>query len=404
MNRSFCVGVALTFFALASLHVAAAGGQEKKQAPSKRAVQKAAPAPTGLRVYIGTYTDGASQGIYMSRLDLATGELSPPELAAKAKNPSFLALGPRLDYLYAVSEVDDIDGKKTGGVSAFAIDGRTGKLRALNQQPSGGVGPCHLAVDKTGKAVLVANYGGGSVASLPIGRDGRLGAPISTIRHEGKSVDPARQERPHAHSINLDAGNRFAFAADLGLDQVLVYRFDAASGKLSPHDPAFAPVAPGAGPRHFAFHPGGKYAYVINELQSTITAFSYDAEHGKLTEVQSIGTLPEGHREPSFTAEVVVHPSGKFVYGSNRGHDSIAIFQVDESTGKLTAAGHRPTGGKTPRNFAIDPTGKYLLAENQASNSVHVFRIDGETGALTPTGQSIEAPSPVCIKMAPLVE
>jgi 6-phosphogluconolactonase len=250
--------------------------------------------------------------------------------------------------------------------------------------------------------VLVANYGGGSVASLPIAADGRVGRAVSTIQHAGSSVNKQRQEGPHAHSINLDAANRFAFAADLGLDQVLVYKFDTATGKLAGNNPAAANVTPGAGPRHFAFHPGGKFAYVINEIANTVTAFGYDASRGVLTPVQEISTLPKDFQGTSYTAEVVVHPTGKFVYGSNRGHDSIAIFSVDPQSGKLTAAGHQPTEGKTPRNFAIDPTGTWLFAENQDSGTIAVFRIDPQTGGLKPTGQKLSVPTPVCVRMTPL--
>ncbi|MEX0713682.1 MAG: lactonase family protein, partial [Pirellulales bacterium] len=339
-----------------------------------------------LRLYIGTYTGGASEGIYTSRLDLADGSLTAPELAAATSNPSFVALHPNRPFLYAVSEISELDGKKTGGVSAFSIEAETGRLKLLNQQPSEGSGPCHLVVDASGKAVLVANYGGGSVASLPIGSDGRLAKAASAIRHEGKSVNPQRQEGPHAHSINLDPANKFAFAADLGLDKVLVYRFDAASAKLVPNNPPSASVADGAGPRHFAFHPSGRWAYVINELASTVTALAYDADRGVLEPTQTISTLPEDYTPASYTAEVQVHPSGKFVYGSNRGHDSIAIFSVDADTGRLKSRGQQPTGGKTPRNFSIDPTGSYLLAANQESDNIVVFRIEPASGELEPTG------------------
>jgi 6-phosphogluconolactonase len=247
--------------------------------------------------------------------------------------------------------------------------------------------------------VLVANYGGGSVSVLPIQSDGRLGPATGFVQHEGSSVNPRRQERPHAHSMNLDAANRFAFAADLGLDKVLVYRFDANRGTIVPNDPPAATVAPGSGPRHFAFHPRGRNAYVINEMTSTVTAFRYDAGRGRLTELHTISTLPQGFTGNNSTAEVQVHPSGRFLYGSNRGHDSIAIFSIDSDTGRLTQVGHQPTGGRTPRNFGIDPTGVYLLAANQESSTVTVFRIDPRTGRLTPTGQTVNVPVPVCVKM-----
>lgn len=355
-----------------------------------------------MRVYIGTYTGAKSQGIYLSQLDPATGALSDAELAAEVKNPSFLAIHPSRKFVYAVSEVSDAGGKPTGGVSAFAVDPKTGKLKLLNQQSSQGAGPCHLVVDQTGKNVLVANYGGGSCAALPIGDDGKLGETTAAIQHKGKSVDPGRQEAPHAHSINLDPANRFAFVADLGLDQVLIYRFDAAKGTLTANDPPAAAVAPGSGPRHFAMHPTGKFAYVINEMANTVTAFTYDGKLGRLQEIQNITTLPTGYKETSHTAEVVVHPSGKFLYGSNRGHDSLAIFSIDPATGKLTAVGHQSTGGKTPRNFAIDPSGTWLLAENQGSGTIVVLQIDQKTGELKPTGHALEVESPVCVRMLPV--
>lgn len=358
-----------------------------------------------IRVYIGTYTgstDGgeASKGIYVSKLDPTTGTVSKAILAAEVKNPSFVAIHPNHKYVYAVSEVADSGGKPTGAVCAFAADALSGKLTLLNQQSSQGAGPCHLVVDRAGKNVLVANYGSGSCACLPIGADGRLNEATAAIQHRGKSANPERQAGPHAHSINLDPSNRFAFCADLGLDQVLVYRFDSAKGSLAANDPPAGIVAPGSGPRHFALHPAGKFAYVINEMANTITAFAFDSNRGSLQELQSITTLPADYKGTSYTAEVVAHPTGKFVYGSNRGHDSLAIFSVDQATGRLTAAGHQSTLGKTPRNFAIDPTGSWLLAENQGSGTIVVFKIDPQTGGLQPTGQTLDVPSPVCVRFA----
>jgi 6-phosphogluconolactonase len=352
-------------------------------------------------VYIGTYTDGASKGIYRFELDPATGKLTERTLVAETVSPSFLAIHPSHRYLYAVSEIGDFGGKKSGAIAAFALDPKTGDLKFLNRESSGGKGPCHLVVDAKGKHVLAANYGGGSVCVLPIDKDGRLGKATAFVQHKGKGVNPERQEGPHAHSINLDTANRFAFVADLGLDKVLVYKFDATKGTLTPNDPPAAEVNPEAGPRHFAFHPDGKHAYVINELQSTITAFDYDPDQGTLKSLQTISTLPKNFKGKTTTAEVVVHPSGKFVYGSNRGHDSIAIFTVDKQTGKLTAAGHQTHKIKTPRNFVVDPTGTNLIVANQASDSLIVFRIDAKTGALTPVGNPVEVPKPVCIRMIP---
>jgi 6-phosphogluconolactonase len=351
-------------------------------------------------VYFGTYTGEKSKGVYVSRLDAASGALSAPELAAETASPSFLAIHPRGDFLYAANEIREFQGKESGSVSAFAVDRKTGTLSPLNQQPSVGRGPAHLVVDKAGRNVLVANYGGGSVAVLPIGADGTLKPASSFVQHTGSSVHPQRQRGPHAHSINVDPSNRFAYAADLGLDKLLVYRFDATKGSLVAGDPPFAAVAPGAGPRHFAVHPNGRVAYVINEMNLTVTAFRRDTDRGTLTEVQTISTLPAGEavQDGYSTADVQVHPSGKFLYGSNRGHDTIVAFAIDEKSGRLTHLQNESTQGSTPRGFGIDPSGRYLLAANQRSDSVVVFRIDRKTGRLTPTGHKIEVGSPVCVK------
>jgi 6-phosphogluconolactonase len=356
------------------------------------------------RVYIGTYTGAKSKGIYVSRFDAATGKLGTPQLAAETASPSFLAIHPGHRFLYAANEVGDFNGKKSGAVSAFSIDSTSGKLSALNQQPSGGDGPCHVSVDATGKSVLVANYGSGSVEVLPVRQDGSLDAPTTFVQHHGSSANPQRQEGPHAHFITTDAGNRFAVACDLGLDQVLVYKFDAANSSLVANAPPSASVAPGSGPRHLAFHPGGRYAYVINEIKCTVAVFSYDANRGTLTELQTLSTLPDGESvKPDFsTAEIEAHPSGKFLYGSNRGHNTIVVFNVNEKTGKLTRVENVSTEGKTPRSFGIDPTGRYLLAANQDSDSVVVFRLDQATGRLTPTGGRVEVGAPVCVTFVPV--
>jgi 6-phosphogluconolactonase len=293
------------------------------------------------------------------------------------------------------------DGKKTGAVTAYAIDPATGDLTLLNHQSSGGPGPCHLAVDREAKNVLVANYAGGSVAVLPIRPDGRLGEATATIQHRGSSINPQRQEAPHAHCVNLDAANRFAFVADLGLDKVLIYRFDPSKGTLTPNDPPSAAVKPGSGPRHFAFHPDGRHAYVINELGNTVTAFDYAPGPGALSSRQTLSTLPDDFHGSSSTAEIQVHPSGAFLYGSNRGHDSIAVFAIDPRSGELTAAGHQGHEIKTPRNFAIDPTGRYLVVANQDSASLVVFAIDPKTGSLTPVGDKVSVPKPVCVEFVP---
>jgi 6-phosphogluconolactonase len=354
-------------------------------------------------VYVGTYADPSSQGIYIYELDLASGALTPVGGISNISNPSFLAIHPNRRFLYAVNEVESFGGERSGAVSAFSIQPETGQLTFLNQQSSHGTGPCHLIVDSQGKNVLVANYGSGSVAVLPVAADGRLQPATSWKQHVGSSVDKSRQEGPHAHSINLDAANHFALAADLGLDKILVYRYDADQGTLTPDTPPFGTVPPGSGPRHLAFHPNGHYAYVVNEMHCTVTALHYDAQHGTLKEFQTLSTLPAGTAiGNSSGAEIQVHPSGKFLYSSNRGQNSIALFAIDQQTGKLHYEGEASTEGKTPRNFSLDPTGTYLLAANQDSDSIVVFRVDSHTGHLKPTGQVIQVPKPVCIKMLPI--
>jgi 6-phosphogluconolactonase len=385
------------------LFVVAAGLVGVLFAADSKAADKE-PKPEKLRVYVGTYTGKDSKGIYRFDLDLATGKLSNKELAGEVASPSFLAIHPSHKFLYSVNEVTDPAGKKGGGVSAFAIDTKTGNLTLLNQQSSGGPGPCHITVDKLGKNVLIANYGGGSAEVLPITDKGDLDKPSSFVQHKGKGLDPRRQEGPHAHSVNLDAGNHFAVVADLGLDKVLVYRFDLKKGTITPNDPPAYETEPGAGPRHFTFHPDGKHAYVINELACTVSALDYDADKGVLKRVQTISTLPKGtKKEDNYsTAEVQVHPNGKFLYGSNRGHDSIAAFAIDAKTGELTLVGHQGKDVKEPRGFGIDPTGTFLLVGNQKANSIVVFRIDPTTGELKETGNIAEVGVPVCVKMIPL--
>ena len=353
-----------------------------------------------LGVYIGTYTRGSkSKGIYRMTFDPKTGELTEPVLAGETVNPTFLAIHPTRKFLYAVNEVEDfVKGKRVGGVSAFAI-GTEGGLTLLNARSSGGGGPCHVITDKAGKNALVANYGGGSCGVLPIGTDGKL-SPLSGFdQHEGSGPDKGRQEGPHAHSINLDAAEKFAFVADLGLDKIFVYRYDAKKGTITPSKPAFASTPPGGGPRHLAFHPDGKFAYTNNEMGSSVTAMTYDGEAGRLAPIQTITTLPRPTKGNS-TAEIVVHPSGKFLYCSNRGHNSIAIFAIDPETGRLTAKGFQGEGINVPRNFVLSPDGTFCLVANQDGHSVIVFRVNGETGALEPTKAKVAVQAPVCLRFA----
>jgi 6-phosphogluconolactonase len=352
-------------------------------------------------VYIGTYTDGRRDGIYVFRGNAASGALTPLTQVAAGDNPSFLAADPKGRHLYAVNEIGEFGGKPGGAVTAFSVNGQTGALTRLNQQWSGGAGPCYVSVDPAGRHVLVANYGSGSVAVLPIEKDGRLGEATAVVQHRGSGGDPQRQEAPHAHSILASPDGRFVFAADLGLDRILIYRLDDGKGTLEPNDPPAARVKAKAGPRHFAFHPAGRWAYVINELDSTVTAFAFDAGRGELRELQTLSTLPDGFRGNNSCADLHVAPSGRFLYGSNRGHDSIALFEIDAATGRLKAAGHEPTQGKTPRNFALDPVGAFLYAANQDSDSVVTFRVDARTGRLAATGQVTRVPRPVCVAFLP---
>lgn len=357
-------------------------------------------------VYVGTYTGRQSKGIYAYRLDAkaaAAGEavFQPLGLAVETPSPSFLVVEPKRRLVFAANEVDSFEGKATGAVSAFNVDPATGKLKLINQQPSMGTGPCHVALDRDGKFLFVANYNSGSFAVFPVAADGRLGAATTVIQNAGKSANPERQSGPHAHGITFDPANRFVFFVDLGLDRILGYRFDAATGKLTPTEPAYAPVKPGAGCRHLAFRPDGKFAYALNEMASSVTVFSYDATTGKLTEVQTASSLPPGSDAKSSGAEITVHPSGKWLYASNRGHDSVAQFAIDEKKGTVTFVAALPTEGKTPRHFAFLPSGKQLAVANQNSNSILLARVDEKTGGLQPMGAPFEVPSPVCVVFLP---
>jgi 6-phosphogluconolactonase len=354
-------------------------------------------------VYIGTYTEegSSSKGIYAYRFDPGSAQLTSIGLAAQTINPSFLAVHPNHRFLYAVNEVGNYQGKKSGAVSAFAIDHATGKLTLLNQVASGGADPCYITVDKTGKFVLVANYTGGSVSVFPILQDGSLGQASAFIQHTGHGTNPQRQEGPHAHSIDMSPDNRFAVVDDLGLDETLVYKFDSAKGSLTPNDPPFAKADPAAGPRHFALHPNGKFAYVVNEMGASVAVFQYDAAGGILRRLQTISTIPKEFTKLNEDAEIQVHPSGKFLYASNRGHDSIAVFAIDPVKGTLTLIEYVPTKGQSPRNFEIDPTGKLLFAANEKSDNLVVFRIDQSSGRLTPTDKVLDISQPVCVKFVP---
>jgi 6-phosphogluconolactonase len=354
--------------------------------------------------YVGTYTEQTtSHGIYAFRYDADTGEIKPLGMAAETTNPSWLAITPNGKFLYAVNEVGNYKGPNSGGVSAFSIDRATGKLTFLNEVASRGSDPCYVTVDKTGKWVLVANYTGGSIAVFPVLADGKLGEASDFVQYTGHGADPKRQEGPHAHSIDLTPTDRFAFVDDLGLDELLLYKFDSNKGTLTSNDPPFVKFDPETGPRHFVLNPNGKFAYVIGEMRGTVTVLQSGRKAGEFEIVQTISTLPADYSGEKEDAEIAVHPSGKFLYASNRGDgNSIAVFAIDSAKGTFTTVEYASTQGKTPRSFAIDPTGKFLFAANQKSNNIVVFMIDATTGRLTPTGKVLDVPSPVCVKFLAL--
>jgi len=351
--------------------------------------------------FVGTYTGEGSQGIYAFRFDPGSGKVTSLGLAAKTENPSLLAADPNGQFLYAVNELPNFNGHPTGAVSAFQIDRGSGKLKFLQRVSSQGAGPAYLSLDKTGRFVLVAYYNSGNVAVFPIGDGGKLG-PASALKQQfGSSINRQRQTGPHAHSILTSNDNRFALSADLGTDQIVVYRFDSQKGSLSPNNPPFAKVKAGSGPRHIAFAPSGKWVYVANEMAATITVFSYDAQSGTLTTRQTVPTLPADFKGENREAEIAVDTQGKFLYVSNRGYDTIAVFQIGVD-GTLSFLQRVPSGGKTPRNFAIDPTSRWLLAANHRSNNIQLFHVNPATGELAAMGQISRIFDPVCVVFVPI--
>lgn len=353
------------------------------------AVGQLAAAEKEALVYVGTYTRGESKGIYSYRFNPDSGKFTEIGLAAETANPSFLYVTPNGRRLYAVGE------GREGTVTGFNIDRASGKLTQINQQPSGGNGPCHLAGDPSGKLLVTAHYGSGSTAAFPIKADGSLGERSALIQHKGSSAHPQRQTGPHSHSVNFSKNGKYVVIADLGLDQYIVYAVDAAKGTLT--ESSVTKVNPGSGPRHLSFHPNYKFAYGDYELTGEAAAFQWDDAAGKLIHVQTLSTLPADYTGPKSCAEILVHPTGKFVYVSNRGHDSIAMFST-AADGKLTFLGAEPTQGKTPRNFRIDPSGTWLVAANQDGGTMVLFRIDKATGKLKATGEQVKVPFPVSIK------
>lgn len=351
-------------------------------------------APKPLWLYIGAYTSEMNKGITVAKLDPATGAITGMTLAAETSNPTFLELHPNGRWLYSICEIGNYAGQKAGALCAWSIDKATGKLAALNTVSTKGSGPCHVNLDHKGRMAMIANYGSGSVVSFKIQPDGRLSEAVSFFQHQGSGPVKGRQAGPHAHSINPAPDNRYAVACDLGTDEVSIYEMTPATAELKAHNAV--KLAPGSGPRHFAWHPNGRYGYAVNELNSTVTAFMYG--DGNLEEIHSVSTLPAGFKGTNYPAEVRVHPSGRWLYASNRGEDSIAAFSVDAKTGKLAPLGNTPTQGVQPRNFFIEPSGKWLLAANQKTNNVIVFEVDARTGKLQNTGQGITVGQPVCLR------
>ncbi len=341
---------------------------------------------------IGTYTSGKSEGIYVYTFNSQTGDFQYVSKAA-ASNPSFLAISPNKQYVYSVHE----DEHDKGSISAFAFDQSNGSLRELNKQSSGGLHPCHVAVDKTGRYVIASNYTGGNFSVLPVNADGSLQPASQTIQHTGHGPNAARQDKPHVHSAGFSPDKKYLFVADLGTDRVMTYTFNAANGKVASAPTPFLAVTPGEGPRHFDFHPNGKWFYLVEELSGNVTACKYT--NGKLAVFQTISAIPSGYTGPIGSADIHVSPDGRFVYASNRGEsNTIAIFRVEPKSGRLTIAGHHSTLGKTPRNFSIDPSGNFLLVANQNSDNIVVLKRDRATGMLSETGKEIKVPNPVCIK------
>jgi 6-phosphogluconolactonase len=347
---------------------------------------------------IGTYTGNGSRGIYVVRLDGDTGALSAPELVAELAHPEFLALHPNGRFVYALTQVETAEGKRSGAVAAFSVDTDTGRLTPLNVEPTGRGSLCHLAVDRTGRMLVVASYGDAYTASFPISEDGRVGARQTMIAHEGPlGPNRERQDAAHAHSVTISPDNRVAFVADLGLDRVIAYRLDADHGTIAPHEPAFTSIEPGAGPRHTAFSPDGRHFYVLDELDCTVTSCRYDPDRSVLEPFERVSTLPDDFKGKNTTSEIRIHPSGRFVYAANRGHESLAVFARDAATGSLKRVEVVPAGGDQPRNFALTTDGEWLLCGHQQTNTLAIFRVDTSTGRLTRVGDTVAAIKPVCV-------
>lgn len=347
-------------------------------------------------VYFGSHSNRPGAGFSLARFNTDTGVLTKPSLLLEAKEPAYFVFHPDGRHLYTCNS------GAPGGLSAYSVDPRTGALTLLNRVLAGGDDTSYISLDRTNRYALVANYNGGNIAVFALKPDGSIGDWTSFVQHTGKSVHPQRQTKAYAHAIVVSADNRFVLVPDLGVDKLFVYRFDEKTGKLTANEPAFVTLPPGSGPRHVKFHPNGRWVYLINEMGSTVVGYEWDGAKGTLTEFQSISTLPADFTGTSTCAEVEVHPNGKFLYGSNRGHDSLVAFSIDAATGRLTVIGHTPSGGRTPRNFAFDPTAKWILCTNHNSNNAVVFRVDEATGRLTQQGEPVSVPAPFCERFLPI--
>ena len=356
-------------------------------------------APKIVNLYVGTFSARGSEGIYVYDWNLETGDFKPVQTVPGRESPSFLAIHPNRKYLYSVNREGITEGEDSGSVASYRIDPNSGQLTFLTEVSSLGAGPCHVQADQTGQLLFVSNYAEGNFTVYPVEEDGRIGENLYNFTYEGQGPNLARQQKPHLHSALPSPDNRFVFAADLGTDRLYTYRIKPGKGKLRPAKTPWASIEPGGGPRHFDFHPNGKWVYVAEELSSHVTAFKYDARKGSMNQIQRLSTLPTDFTDPSFCADIHVHPSGRFLYVSNRGHQSLAVYSIDQATGKLTMVDTPSVRGDWPRNFLISPDGRWCLVANERSDNVTVFTIDQQTGKLTFTGKELKIPSPVCLKV-----
>ncbi|WP_372635691.1 beta-propeller fold lactonase family protein [Fodinibius sp.] len=375
---------------------AESGEEEKKKAQQQQLIQERASEEV---IYVGTFAGRGGEGLYVYEFDRETGALDQLQTVSDREAPDFQALHPEGTYLYSVSDEAFAEDSDHGTISAYRIDRETGMLSLINEQSVEGQGPAHVSVDPKGRFAYVSNYSGGNLSVFAIDpEDGSLGQAVDVVQHEGNSVNKERQNAPHVHSAIPSADGRFIYVSDLGTDRIMIYEVDQNSGELNPAEVPYAESTPGSGPRHFTFHPDSNYAYSAEELSSTVAVFQTDPSTGALTEIQRISMLPETYEEPgNSAADIHISPDGRFLYASNRGHDSLVLYEIDQNSGKLSLVGHEPTRGGHPRNFMIDREGTYVLVANMDDDNIVVFERNKATGELSYTGQQIEVPMPVCL-------